>query len=307
MSRDPNESQRALPSAPARAWRRLHPLVVLAAAAAVAAGWAFLFSVAGSSCHGTLVPDAEAASLEAPVLPAPMLDIPVLDAARSESGTVERGPVERGTAQDVALEPTRGLAHGEPASADHTGPTQVAMNRRRGTDDDPRRAPVSLIEALSVDEPEDVAGITAAHNAVRAAVRTDDPLPELRWDPALAAWAQAWADELARRGCAMEHRPRSGRWAQQHGENLLWSAGAPRAAAQVVQSWASEDAFYDTATNTCTGVCGHYTQVVWRDSVRLGCARSTCTGARAQLGFEELWVCNYDPPGNVVGRHPYRR
>ncbi|CAH1441532.1 unnamed protein product [Lactuca virosa] len=46
-------------------------------------------------------------------------------------------------------------------------------------------------------------------------------------------------------------------------------------------------------------MCGHYTQVVWRNSVRLGCARVQCNN--------DAWfvTCNYDPPGNYVGEKPY--
>lgn len=61
----------------------------------------------------------------------------------------------------------------------------------------------------------------------------------------------------------------------------------------------------DYDSNTCSpgtcscisfqcNACGHYTQVVWRDSERLGCGVGDCTGGG------EIWVCNYDPPGNVI-------
>jgi hypothetical protein len=37
---------------------------------------------------------------------------------------------------------------------------------------------------------------------------------------------------------------------------------------------------------------GHFTQVVWRATTHVGCGTASCTGL-------VLWVCNYDPPGNV--------
>ncbi|BBG95244.1 pathogenesis-related protein-1-like protein [Prunus dulcis] len=53
-------------------------------------------------------------------------------------------------------------------------------------------------------------------------------------------------------------------------------------------------------SNICVGdECGHYTQVVWRNSVHLGCARAKC---------DNNWVfviCSYEPPGNYEGERPY--
>jgi len=139
-------------------------------------------------------------------------------------------------------------------------------------------------------------GITSAHNVVRASV--DAGLDPLTWDANVAAFAQEWADELATRGCDLEHRPRSGEFAQRYGENIFWASGGSWTAQDVVESWASEAADYDYDSNTCSNICGHYTQIVWRDTSRLGCGRATC-------GSQEVWVCNYDPPGNVLGERPY--
>jgi hypothetical protein len=41
------------------------------------------------------------------------------------------------------------------------------------------------------------------------------------------------------------------------------------------------------------------TQVVWRESVRLGCGTASCNDGGV------IWVCNYDPPGNYLGNMPY--
>jgi pathogenesis-related protein 1 len=45
-------------------------------------------------------------------------------------------------------------------------------------------------------------------------------------------------------------------------------------------------------------MCGHYTQIVWRNTKAVGCA----VGGK---GAREVWVCDYDPPGNYVGQRPY--
>ena len=137
-------------------------------------------------------------------------------------------------------------------------------------------------------------GITAAHNRVRA----EHDLPPLVWSDELARYAQSWVDKLQRRGCKLQHRPRSGPDAQRHGENIFSMSGQAPTVGDVVGSWAAEAAQYDARTNRCKGVCGHYTQIVWRTTRQVGCALATC-------GDTEIWLCNYDPAGNFVGERPY--
>lgn len=141
-----------------------------------------------------------------------------------------------------------------------------------------------------------LAGVTAAHNAARASVSPApaSPLPPLVWAPELAQTAQAWADR-----CKFGHS------SSPYGENIFAGSGAYGAQA-VVTSWVSEQKSYSLASNSCSGVCGHYTQVVWAGSLRLGCGVANCTqNSPFGGGTWQLWVCNYDPPGNVNGARPY--
>jgi pathogenesis-related protein 1 len=133
-----------------------------------------------------------------------------------------------------------------------------------------------------------LAGLTAAHNDARAEVG----VPPLKWSRELARHAQSWAEKLAKDGCALEHRRDD-----PYGENLYWSSGAASASA-VVAKWAAEASGYNHRRNSCKGVCGHYTQMVWSDTRSLGCGVASCDNG-------EVWVCNYDPPGNVVGQSPH--
>jgi hypothetical protein len=145
-------------------------------------------------------------------------------------------------------------------------------------------------------EPPEMNGMTAAHNGARMAVDppADPPIPPLTWSGEVAAVAQAYAEN-----CVFEHSNGD------YGENL-YASSAPSSPLQVVASWVGERADYDYATDTCTNVCGHYTQVVWRDSQRLGCGVANCTeNSPFGSGSWQLWVCNYDPPGNYVGQKPY--
>ena len=128
----------------------------------------------------------------------------------------------------------------------------------------------------------------AVHSTVRARVG----MSPLAWSDRLAARSQDWADTLLARR-QFVHRPNS-----TYGENLFAITGAPASSAQVVNAWAAESRNYDYSSNTCRGVCGHYTQIVWGDTKEVGCAV-------ARGGGREVWVCDYDPPGNWVGKRPY--
>jgi pathogenesis-related protein 1 len=154
-----------------------------------------------------------------------------------------------------------------------------------------------------VGEPAALVGITLAHNEARAAVDTQDPLPSLTWNPDLAATAAAWIaqcrDTEAPSGL-IDHNPgRSDGHPYYVGENI-YASGGQADPQQAVELWVSEASNYNYANNSCSGVCGHYTQVVWRASRELGCAVGTCAG----LQFPNAIVCNYGPGGNNGGR-PY--
>lgn len=127
-----------------------------------------------------------------------------------------------------------------------------------------------------------------AHNEVRARVN----VPPLAWSDRLAGIARDWAFDLVR-SRQFYHRPNS-----RLGENLFEISGAHASPGEVVQNWASEVKEYSYRANSCRGVCGHYTQLVWRSTKEVGCAVARGEG-------REIWVCNYDPPGNWIGERPY--
>ena len=128
----------------------------------------------------------------------------------------------------------------------------------------------------------------AAHNAVRARVG----VPKLVWSGELARYAREWAERLVARR-EFGHRPDT-----PLGENLFSITGDVSSPRKVVGMWAAEAKGYNHRANRCAGECGHYTQIVWRETVRVGCGV-------ARGGGREVWVCNYDPPGNWDGRRPY--
>lgn len=159
----------------------------------------------------------------------------------------------------------------------------------------------SLASAQEIDR----AAMVAAHNKWRAQVGVG----ELSYSLSLEASAQAWADQLKQaRQCRMQHSKTEGRY----GENLYWSSAlrwsdGRREQAQVlpdkvVDSWGSEKRDYNHEKNSCKPgkMCGHYTQMVWQTSTEVGCAKAVCADSQ-----DQVWVCQYQPAGNWVGRKPY--
>ena len=151
----------------------------------------------------------------------------------------------------------------------------------------------------------DAQAIVAAHNRWRAQVGVG----ALSHSPELAASAQAWADTLKQTNrCRMRHSDPQGRY----GENLFWASAVVwsdgrRELSRVppelpVDRWGGEKRDYDHGSNRCQPgkVCGHYTQLVWQASKQVGCAKAVCDDSQ-----EQVWVCHYQPAGNVVGLRPY--
>ncbi|MDH5425892.1 MAG: CAP domain-containing protein [Gammaproteobacteria bacterium] len=151
-----------------------------------------------------------------------------------------------------------------------------------------------------------------AHNAVRATANPvpSPELPALSWNDNLATVAQAWADQ-----CNWSHNPdRAAEYnslsgeATSVGENLYLTTFSNPAPDAAVTAWAAEASSYDYATNSCaTGeVCGHYTQLVWRDTLNVGCGMKLCsTVAGTTMTNATIMVCNYEMAGNWIGVAPY--
>jgi hypothetical protein len=51
---------------------------------------------------------------------------------------------------------------------------------------------------------------------------------------------------------------------------------------------------YDYNAATFSGATGHFTQVVWKGTTKLGCGSNPSCGMKT-------YVCQYTPPGNVMG------
>ena len=129
-----------------------------------------------------------------------------------------------------------------------------------------------------------------AHNMARAQVGVANVV----WNATIATYAQNYANQRAM-DCNLVA---SG---GPYGENLATNSGAFTGPA-AVNLWVAEKSYYVYPTNTCASghICGHYTQVVWQNSIQVGCARVQCTN-------NGWWfvICNYYAHGNIVGESPY--
>ena len=144
--------------------------------------------------------------------------------------------------------------------------------------------------AYDLSSPEGIEQMLDAHNQWRQ----NHGVVPLTWSNELANFAQTWANKLIQQE-HLQHRFNS-----PYGENLASAWGQQLSPERVVQMWAGEMKDYDYETNSCASgkVCGHYTQVVWSDTTEVGCAMARSNG-------REVWVCNYNPPGNILGQKPY--
>lgn len=128
-------------------------------------------------------------------------------------------------------------------------------------------------------------------------------VPSLIWSPELAGYAQKLVDRLAANGCKMPP------YGLASGVNLHFSGAkiydsgrkehSPKTPAQIVNKWGRGSDLYSYGNNSCAGVCGHYTQMVWKDTTEVGCARARCRNDGDLAG------CLYDPPGNQDGKKPF--
>merc|ERR1711879_679385 len=95
-----------------------------------------------------------------------------------------------------------------------------------------------------------------------------------------------------------------------YGENLYVTSGTDLTEMnQAIDPWAAEHVDFNHDDLSCTNgkMCGHYTQVVWENSVRVGCAITECADVDGlSWGVSATLVaCQYYAPGNWMGDKPY--
>lgn len=124
-------------------------------------------------------------------------------------------------------------------------------------------------------------------------------VPQMSWDDEIAVNAQAWVDQGQWGHSSDQSRQLNG---EQLGENIAW--GSPQYSGKdATEAWYDEIEFteprgsHTRSSAHPDAVIGHYTQVVWKASTRLGCAKGRRNGKSG-----DYWVCQYGPAGNWVGQ-----
>uniref|UniRef100_A0A0N5BDA3 SCP domain-containing protein n=1 Tax=Strongyloides papillosus TaxID=174720 RepID=A0A0N5BDA3_STREA len=118
--------------------------------------------------------------------------------------------------------------------------------------------------------------------------RKNHNVPSLSYDSTfLEPKAQAYAEYLAKSN-TFKHDPNNGRLGT--GENLAMAS--PSKIHHMVKAWYDESKKYDFTKNKYTPGLGHFTQIVWKSTVKVGCGLSSNNRAI-------YLVCKYSPPGNV--------
>uniref|UniRef100_A0A0P4VMB1 SCP domain-containing protein n=1 Tax=Rhodnius neglectus TaxID=72488 RepID=A0A0P4VMB1_9HEMI len=154
---------------------------------------------------------------------------------------------------------------------------------------------------------------TAAGNAYGRSQPAAKNMLELTWDEHAAQQASSWA-----RTCQYEHNKPTDKQGKQLGQNLalrMTNSTAPLDARRtfnqwmknyMVKGWFDEVKLYTYGTPFSNDT-GHYTQMVWATTSKLGCGysffkKTDPDGMIWQVGY---LVCNYNPAGNWMGMVPY--
>ncbi len=139
------------------------------------------------------------------------------------------------------------------------------------------------------------------HNNIRKQFR----LPDLIWDFKIERQAQNWANTLAKKNIFTHSVATSRKWMWEniytmssYGQKIIldWS--------DAMDLWQIEKLDYNYLSNSCNdgSICAHYTQIIWKNTKRIGCGQSIQKKGSTTTTY---WVCQYDPPGNYIWQKPY--
>lgn len=226
----------------------------------------------------------------------------------SKPSTIEEAPKVTVVTVEPQPESTKETVYESPAPVVEKPKTTISKVVAKPTKvAEPKvEVPASGGDDLSLD---------GAYSAVMLAYhnihRLNHSASALEWDDELAGYAENTAN-----GCVFEHDMKQGNGG--YGQNLAsWGATSDidglknkAAAGGITNQWYNNEmanwAFYgqeNPPADMNIDLYGHFTQVVWKDSTKVGCATVKCP-AGTVLSFPSWYtVCNYNPQGNFGGRY----
>lgn len=125
--------------------------------------------------------------------------------------------------------------------------------------------------------------VLKAHNFFRS----EHNASALTWNDTSATYAAKWAS-----ACNFKH---SG---GPTGENL--AAGYSNATGSI-DAWGLERTKFNFKKPDFSEATGHFSQVVWKSTTSVGCGRKLCDGKGNPSSPGWYVVCEYFPPGNMLG------
>jgi len=105
------------------------------------------------------------------------------------------------------------------------------------------------------------------------------------------------ATKWAKKCGGIQHSPQPNKYEKRVGENIAEGTKL-KTYKEAIDAWYAEKndwSFSKSASNGKNAVTGHFTQVVWKSTKKVGCFRQKC-------GNKYLTVCQYYPAGNVGGK-----
>lgn len=128
--------------------------------------------------------------------------------------------------------------------------------------------------------------------------RSIHQVSEVVWNEDLAQDAEDWARHLADNNL-FDHATNLQQL--QQGENLYWSSReTTEPCTDAIKAFYEEIKDYDFDNPGFSDKTGHFTQVVWKATTKIGAAGKT----RADGSF--IVVVRYSPPGNLVPENSFR-
>ncbi|QEU60422.1 Pry3 [Kluyveromyces lactis] len=204
-----------------------------------------------------------------------------------EGTTTTTAPSTTSTAQQTTLTPTRTKKAATSASATSAPATKKAATSTPATTSAATSTPATTSAATSTSSSNSnlssfASSMLDEHNAKRALHKDT---PALSWSDELASYAQNYADGYDCSG-SLTHSYGS------YGENLAIGYGTTGA----VDGWYDEIKDYSYSNPVYSPGTGHFTQVVWKSTTKVGCGIKQCGDVWGQY-----IICSYDPAGNMEG------